>query len=155
MKLENSLFENRSKHKYIIFLLGSELYGAPLLEVREVIENKITKPIPDAVPAFEGILNLRGEVIGVLDLRKLLKITPKQSLSILVFDSPKGAMGAIVDRCLSVAEIADKDIEKLGGVSQASGGGNYFIGVGKSDTGLITLINLPAIVPEQVQNVGR
>src|ERR1700733_14388086 len=106
--LENSLFEDRSKYKYMLFHLGQEVYGTPLLQVREVIENRPSKAVPNSVAAFEGVINLRGEVIGVIDLRKMLKINPAQSLSILVFESSQGLMGAIVDRCIAVAEISEK-----------------------------------------------
>lgn len=139
--MENKLFEDRSKYKYMIFKLGAEVYGTPLLQVREVIENKTPKPVPGTPPAVEGVINLRGEVISVIDLRKLLKIEPMQSLSILVFDSDQGTMGAVVDRCISVTEIFEKDIDQKNSFSKGSAA-NYFIGIGKTEMGLITLINL-------------
>jgi purine-binding chemotaxis protein CheW len=142
--LENSLFEDRSKFKYMIFQLGNETYGTPLLQVREVIENRASKSVPNSIDAFEGVINLRGEVIGVIDLRKILKVTPAQSLSILVFDSTQGVMGAIVDKCLAVTEIPEKDIE-MPSIIGNHVGADYFIGIGKRDDTLVTLIDLAKI----------
>jgi purine-binding chemotaxis protein CheW len=136
--LENAVFEDRSKYKYLIFQLGPEIYGTPLLGVREVIENKEAKAVPNSDPAFEGVINLRGDVIGIVDLRKLLKIEPRQSLSILVFESELGTLGGIVDRCMAVTEIPDNQVETKTGL----GDGNYFLGIGKLPDGLVTLIDL-------------
>jgi purine-binding chemotaxis protein CheW len=142
--LENNLFEDRSKFKYMLFQLGSEMYGTPILQVREVIENRSPKPVPNSKINFEGVINLRGEVIGVIDLRKILKVEPKQSLSILIFDTAQGVMGAIVDKCIAVAEIPEKDIDESGGVGQREGG-DYFLGIGKRETGMVTLIDLSRV----------
>ena len=139
--MENAEFEDRAKYKYLIFQLGGQNYGTPLLSVREVIENKEAKPVPNSDAAFEGVINLRGDVIGVVDLRKILKIEPRQSLSILVFESEMGTLGGIVDRCLSVTEISDSDVDKASGVTKRDGSG-YLIGIGKVPDGLVTLVNL-------------
>jgi purine-binding chemotaxis protein CheW len=139
--LENALFEDRAKYKYLIFQLGEETYGTPLLSVREVIENKPAKAVPNSHAAFEGVINLRGDVIGVVDLRKLLRIPPRQSLSILVFESELGTLGGIVDRCLSVTEIPDQQVDKKGGLNHGEGR-DYFLGIGKLPDGLVTLIDL-------------
>ncbi len=139
--MENTVFEDRAKFKYMIFQLGTEIYGTPLLGVREVIENKAPKPVPNSAAGFEGVINLRGDVIGVVDLRKLLNVKPLQSLSILVFESEMGVLGGIVDRCVAVAEISERDVEKKGNTGKRDGA-DYFIGVGKLPTGLVTLIDL-------------
>lgn len=141
--LENNLFEDRSKFKYMVFLLGGEAYGVPLLQVREVIENRPAKPVPNSLSAFEGVINLRGDVIGILDLRRVLGIEPKQSLSILVFDTEQGVMGAIVDRCTMVTEIPDKDVDRKSNVGHDGLG--YFLGIGKKDGALITLLDLQRV----------
>ncbi len=142
--MENNLFEDRSRFKYMLFQLGGETYGTPLLQVREVIENRASKPVPNSAAAFEGVINLRGEIVGIVDLRKILKIEPQSSLSILVFDAEQGAMGAVVDRCIAVAEILDKDIDQKSNVGGRDGV-NFFLGIGKREAGLVTLIDLNKI----------
>jgi len=124
----------------MIFQLGTELYGTPLLSVREVIENRQPKPVPNAAEGFEGVINLRGDVVGVIDLRKMLKLTPKQSLSILVFESEMGTLGGVVDKCIAVLDIPESSIERKG--YQMRDGSDYCLGIGKLSEGLVTLIDL-------------
>lgn len=138
--MEKVIFEDRAKYRYMIFQLGVEIYGTPLLSVREVIENRDSKPVPNSVDGFEGVINLRGDVIGVVDLRKLLKIQPKLSLSILVFETEAGTLGGIVDKCLSVIDIPDSQIERKG--LQTRDGLDYCLGIGKINDGLVTLVDL-------------
>jgi purine-binding chemotaxis protein CheW len=124
----------------MVFQLGAEVYGTPLLSVREVIENRQPKPVPNTPAGFEGVINLRGDVIGVVDLRKLLGTTPQQSLSILVFESEMGTLGGIVDKCLSVLDIPESNIERKG--IQSREGSEYCLGIAKINEGLVTLIDL-------------
>lgn len=124
----------------MVFQLGVEIYGTPLLSVREVIENRHPKPVPNTPAGFEGVINLRGDVIGVIDLRKLLDTTPQQSLSILVFESEMGTLGGIVDKCLSVLDIPEANIERKG--IQSRDGSEYCLGIAKINESLITLIDL-------------
>jgi purine-binding chemotaxis protein CheW len=132
-------FDDHGKFKYMIFHLGAETYGTPLLGVRKVIENRQAKPVPGTSAAFEGMINLNGDIIGVIDLRKLLGITggPK-ALSILVFETDKGFHGGIVDKCLSVTEIKDADIDR----KPFTGAGEHVLGIGKVNGELVTLIDL-------------
>lgn len=139
--MENAVFEDRAKYRYLIFQLGKDVYGTPLLSVREVIENKPTKAVPNSAPGFEGVINLRGDVIGVIDLRKLLGVEATQSLSVLVFESEMGTLGGIVDRCLAVVEIPDANIEKKD-YHGASERGEYLLGIGKLPDSLVTLLDL-------------
>lgn len=74
----------------------------------------------------------------------MLKVKPVQSLSILIFDSHQGVMGAVIDKCLAVAEIPENDIEKTGAMGQHDSS-EYFIGIGKRDGSLVTLIDLSKI----------
>ncbi len=142
--LENILSEKNEFEKYMIFRLGEELYGSPLLRVREVAVYKEPKPVPNSAFGFEGVINLRGEVVGVIDLRKLLKVsTDEAPLCMLVFDSEMGVLAAIIDKVHSVIEISKKDIESR--TSGAQGNHDCFIGIGKISLGLITMIDLQKI----------
>lgn len=136
--------EAPAKERYLIFRMGSASYGTPLLSVREVIENRPTQPVPNSAPAFQGVINLRGEVVGIVDLRKVMGITPSESLAILIFESEGATLGVIVDRCLAVTEIKTAEIDKeVGGESGA--GHPHFLGVGKMDDQLVTLLDLAKV----------
>lgn len=141
--MENQL-SKESHSKFLIFTLGNEVYGTPLLSVREVIEYKIPKPVPNTDSSFEGVINLRGEVIGILDLRKIFNVEAPPAACLLVFESEMGVLAAAVDKVVSVTEIKDTNIDH-----KQSGGKKldieYLIGIGKIDQGLVTLIDLVKI----------
>jgi purine-binding chemotaxis protein CheW len=124
----------------MVFLLGGQIYGAPILSVREVIEYKEPKPVPNVDSGFEGVINLRGEVIGVVDLRKVLKLNAPPPKCLMVFDGSMGLMAVAVDKMISVIEIPSQNIESRENTG-AKKGHDYFMGVGKTDMGLVTLLD--------------
>jgi purine-binding chemotaxis protein CheW len=142
--VQSTTSEQKTLSKYLIFQLGQETYGTPLLGVREVVEFKEPKPVPNSAKGFEGVINLRGEVIGVIDIRKLLGIDGSHPQAMLVFESEMGVMGTYVDRVLSVTEIMDADIERKN-TSAGQQQRDYYLGVGKTSSGLITLIDLKLV----------
>ena len=102
--------------RFLIFEVGDTLYGTPLLSVREVIEEQVTKPVPFAPRYFVGIMNLRGRVISVIDLRKKFKIeSEKESAKsfIMVLDLDETAIGVMIDRIVSVQSLTVDDVSYL------------------------------------------
>ncbi len=94
--------------KYLEFSLGTEHYGVPLLTVREVISKPETTIIPNAPTYFVGIMNLRGQVISVIDLRKKLAIKSKASNSeeaVIIVQVENVQLGLVVDSIDRVLEI--------------------------------------------------
>ncbi len=76
MQFENQqLLEDR---KYLIFSLASELYAVDLLQVKEVIKHNEVKPIPFMVNHFKGIINIRGQIVSVIDLRIKFNLLSKK-----------------------------------------------------------------------------
>jgi len=134
---------DKTTQRYLLFRLGDQTYGTPIMKVREVTEYKEPKPIPNSMPGFTGVINLRGEVLGVIDLRALLNIAPMTCLSFLVFETKNSLLAAMVDRVLAVVEIPDNDIELNTG--KGAGAHEYYMGVAKMSSGLVTLINLQGI----------
>lgn len=143
-----------SSDKYIVFQMGDELFATSLLEVREVIETQAPKPIPNMAPSFKGVINIRGEIIGVIDLRERLGITEKsQSLCQLVFETSSGPLAAIVDKVHSVIVTDISTLERRPNVAQGSDRA-YFIGVGKVGERIVTFISLPKIVSSEAMTVS-
>ena len=150
----NSTAENQideiDSHKYIIFKLGPELYGTPLLAVREVVEEMPIKPLPNTIVSFKGVCNLRGQIIGVIDLSEQFKIghlTPKKPV-LMVFDSEKGALAVQVDCIETVIVIPPENIEIETGLL-ASLDHSFIRGIGKLGDRLVTLIDLKSILSTQ------
>jgi purine-binding chemotaxis protein CheW len=138
-----------SSDKYLIYQLGTQFFATPLIEVREVIEFRDPKPIPHTAPYFKGVINIRGEIVGVIDLRERLNIQSEHTpVAQLVFETPNGPLAGTVDRVQSVTIIQEADLDKSAS-AQATGAGSdraYFVGVGKLEDYLISVISLRNIL---------
>lgn len=102
-------------NRYLSFNLGDEEYAIPLLSVREVIAVPEVTPIPFSAPHFLGIMNLRGQVISIIDLRKKLGIkgNPAAETAVIICDLNPLCLGVVVDSINSVlapqtSEISDR-----------------------------------------------
>ncbi|MCB0422642.1 MAG: purine-binding chemotaxis protein CheW [Bdellovibrionales bacterium] len=99
--------------RFIEFSLGKEFYAIPLLTVKEVIAVPKMTPIPNAPAYFEGIMNLRGRVISVIDLRKKLKIAAGEDLTeeaVIILDFKQIHIGIIVDMVHTVLTLSKSQI---------------------------------------------
>ena len=99
--------------RYICFSLGKEKFAIPLLQVKEVIGNIEVTPIPQSPNYFKGIMNLRGQVISIIDLSTKLKI-PKSAdtkeTTIVILDMEQMSLGIIVDSVECVEFFNGNDI---------------------------------------------
>lgn len=130
--------------RYLLYRIGTELYGTPLLRVREVVEYMTPKIMPNMASHFMGVINIRGSIVGVVDLRIKLGLpaeTAKGKQALLVCETPSGALGALVDRIDSVILIPESQIDTQPPIATKFAN-TSLIGVAKLPTGLITLINL-------------
>ena len=152
----NAGAEELSEVQLVTFMLGEEEYGVPISQIQEIDRlSKITK-VPKAAQFIEGITNLRGEVIPVLDTRKRFELAVKPSddrTRIMIVDIGGVKTGLVVDSVREVLSLARKDIapppEAIG-----SGGTQQFIsGIGKVDAGkrMIVLLDVMRILSRQEQ----
>jgi purine-binding chemotaxis protein CheW len=133
--------------KYLIFRIGNESYGTPLLGVREVLESQTPKPIPNTAPHFKGLINVRGQIIGVVDLRVRFgyPASTSPSLALMVFETETGAFAAIVDKVEAVIKIDEKELNQNPHIrSQIAH--QFLIGAASYDGGLVTLVDLNKIL---------
>jgi chemotaxis signal transduction protein len=136
--------------KYLLFRLGGELYGTPLLEVREVVEPHPVKPVPASVPHFIGVANLRGQIVGVIDLPTLLRTRgdsagKEAGLAWIVFETAIGPMAARVDAVEAVSEIEEKNIEREPQV-QVSYPLDFLVGIARHKEELAHLIQFARLL---------
>src|SRR4051812_20439300 len=89
----------QSGERQLVFSLGAESFAIPLLSVKEVIAVPEVTPIPFAPAHFKGIMNLRGQVISIIDLRAKLGIKPRVGgeTSVIICDLAPICLGVIVD----------------------------------------------------------
>lgn len=131
-------------NRYMEFSLNSEDYAIPLLMVREVISIPETTPIPKAPQHFIGIMNLRGQVISIVDLRKKLKIQPRENNkdeAVIIVDFKGVNVGIVVDSINKVLEFSENDIQSMPEL-EGEINGNYIQGVFKKPEGLTVLLDL-------------
>ena len=138
---------NEEESRYLIFSLGGELYGTPLLGVREVVEPQEAKPIPGTVDYFKGVINIRGQIVGVIDLRVRLQHPASKTVgnAFMVFDTSFGPIAAIVDRVESVIKIPEGNIERSPNV-RTTVPIDFLLGIAREHERLITLIDLNQIL---------
>jgi len=113
----------KGNNRFLEFKLGEEHYAIELLMVREVITPPDMTPIPKAPPHVCGLMNLRGLVLTVVDLRKRLGITPSKESSenaIIIFDLGDRLIGAWVDSICRVVNIEGDMIKPVPEAENAS-----------------------------------
>ena len=105
--------ENR-EGKYLTFVLAGEEYGLEILKVREINGIMDITAVPHVPPCIKGVINLRGKVIPVIDLRLkfgLEELSYTAETCIIVVDVKGTLMGIVVDQVSEVLDVAGEDIE--------------------------------------------
>jgi purine-binding chemotaxis protein CheW len=137
--------ENSTKAgQYLTFALGANWYGAPIRSVREINQMSTITPVPKTPPFVRGVINLRGKIIPVVDLRLKLGLTEaayNKGTCVIVFEAEAGAVGVIVDQVNEVVDLSESQVEP----SPALGGGpemDYLIGMGKLNDRVLVLVDI-------------
>ncbi|MEZ4743748.1 MAG: chemotaxis protein CheW [Bdellovibrionota bacterium] len=101
--------------RYLEFSLGEEKFAIPLLAVKEVIAIPQLTPVPYSPKHFLGIMNLRGQIISVIDLRQKFDIKPNDSKenAVIICDLSSIVLGVVVDSVNSVLSPKAADISDV------------------------------------------
>jgi purine-binding chemotaxis protein CheW len=138
--------------KYLSFALGHEVYGLEILDVREIIGMMEITAVPKVPKYVKGIINLRGKVIPVVDLRLkfgLAELAYTQETCIIVLNVAGTLMGIIVDRVCEVLDIAQENIEPSPDFG-ASIDVDFILGIGKSGGKVSMLLDIKRILTEDI-----
>ncbi|HLZ49509.1 MAG TPA: chemotaxis protein CheW [Candidatus Acidoferrum sp.] len=130
------------------FRIGNETYGVRIGAVREIVRVPEITAVPSAPDTVEGVINLRGKIIPVMDLRKRFghtEIRPDKKNRILVVELENKLLGLIVNSASEVLKISPSDIEAPGSVF-ADGESGYVTGVGKLSGRLIILLDISKLL---------
>jgi len=128
--------------------IGRETFGLPISLVREIVRVPEITSVPNAPEYIEGVINLRGRIIPVVDLRKRFgeKVTePSKKNRVVVVELESRRVGLIVNSASEVLKIAPSEIEAPHDVFQ-EGELNYITGVGKLKGRLVILLDLNKIL---------
>lgn len=131
------------------FRIGRETYGVPITLVHEIVRMPEITPIPDAEECVEGVINLRGKIIPVIDLRKRFGQTEVTATTaknrILVTEVDNRRVGLIVDSASEVLKIPPGDIETPPTALQEAQA-NCVTGVAKLHGRLVILLELSRLL---------
>ena len=136
--LEDSLENN----KYIVFSVDDQDLAIPLMSAREVVENFGIKPVAKTKNYFSGVTNIRGEVIGVIDLRKRFNREVYEGRSVLIlFEFEGHTLAALVDKLIRVDELTSDEIDEAQGVKDFLDI-SYVRGVYNKNSKIITIVDI-------------
>lgn len=101
--------------RWIGFELAGQLYGVPILAVQEVLADAEIEPVPGAPSEVLGVINLRGQIVSVIDLRRRLGLAPSEKGRgpLIVFDGANETLAVRVDCVTNVRQIADPTIKPV------------------------------------------
>lgn len=143
--------------QFVVFHVGKELYGVGIDAVQEIVRVPDITEVPDAPGFLEGIINLRGRIVPVIDLRKRLRLEGAEmskSTRVLVTDNSGGLVGLLVDSVSEVRKVQPEAVEDPPEMVSAVGV-EYITGVVKADEKLIILLNLKKVLSiEDMRKVG-
>jgi len=148
-----------AKELHIVgFRVGRETFGVPIGLVHEIVRVPEITAVPDSPGYVEGVINLRGKIVSVVDLRKRFgerEIKAHKKNRILVTEVEGKMVGLIVDAASEVLKIPDNEIELPPSVFE-EGELNYVTGVGKLQGRLVILIDLSKILQKgELRRLGE
>ncbi|MBN2299171.1 MAG: purine-binding chemotaxis protein CheW [Deltaproteobacteria bacterium] len=141
--------------QYVTFLLGDETYGISILKLNEIIAYQDCTTIPNVPNFIKGVLNLRGIVVPVIDLRERFSMETKtydQFTVIMILDVSGRIMGLIVDAVSDVITLNKENIKPR--PSFSAGISTHFIqGMGVKDNKFIILLDVDRLLSDEELNL--
>lgn len=141
--------------KHMTFKLASEEYGLEILSVREIIGLMEITKVPRTREFIRGVINLRGRVIPVVDLRlafgmERIEATEQTVIIVVQFyhHGTEMTMGILVDEVMEVLNIAEEDIDPPPTFGSGVVDNEFILGVGKADERVIFLLDIGKILTE-------
>jgi len=142
--------ENDGLMQLVGFEVGKEIFGVDILMVREIIRSAPITSVPNSPEFVEGVINLRGDIIPVIDLRKRLNLFKNNSQEknwILILDIDRSVTGFVVDKVDEVLKIDQNNIEPAPEIVLAGLESQYIRGVTEvDDKRLMILLNFDSIL---------
>ncbi len=151
MNLEMGQDEDSLMGKYLTFNIGQEEYGIEIRYVTEIIGIQSITDLPDVPEFVKGVINLRGKVVPVIDVRLRFSMEERdydERTCIVVVNIKEKPVGLIVDSVSEVLDIAEKNIEPPPSVQKGSGS-RFIQGLGKVDEAVKILLNVRKLLFEE------
>ncbi len=134
--------------KFLTFVLGDEIYGIEILKAREIIGLMDITTVPQTPDYMKGVVNLRGKVIPVIDLRMKFSMQEEehtQETCVIVVEVNGTSIGLIVDSVSEVSDINGAEIEDAPNFGQGIDT-DFIMGLGKVKEKIIILLDIDAVL---------
>jgi len=138
----------RQEIQLACFRIGPEMYALDIMRVKEIIRPQRLTPVPKAPPFIEGVINLRGVVVPVVDLRKRFDqpaTAPERRTRILICTLAGKMIGLLVDEVAEVRRYTRQEIQPAPQYLRGQGS-DFFLGVCRREEQLVMLIDLEKIL---------
>lgn len=153
--------ENDSQIQLVTFQLGEELYGIDIMKVDGIVREENIRAIPNAPPYVEGIFNLRGNIIPVINLHKRFHLKPaelseedKLLSGMVIININEMLIGVIIDKVSRVLTI-DKDKIQPPPQMISGIGAEYIKGVTQEKEGYLIILDIERLFdPKELQQLG-
>lgn len=147
----------RKEVQAVGFYLGDDEYAIYINKVREIVQMTEIRKIPKSPQFVEGVVNIRGEIIPILDLRKRFDLSfneqSKQNCKILIVELEKNRVGLIVDNVSEVMRFYEDEIEKAPRMFASNINSQYIQGVAKIDEKLIIILDIEKLLSFEEKSV--
>ena len=130
--------------RWVTFRLDNELYGINVLQVQEVLRYTEIVPVPGAPDFVLGIINLRGNVVTVIDTRKCFALAlhePDEATRIVIIESGKQVAGLLVDSVAEVVNIKNSQVEMAPEVGTTESA-KYIQGIANHNKEILILVDV-------------
>ncbi len=137
--------------RWVTFQLDKEMYGVNVMQVREVLRYSDIAPVPGAPAYVLGIINLRGNVVTVIDTRMRFGLPSADitdSTRIMIIESEKQVIGILVDSVAEVVDLNSADIDDTPNVGTEESA-KFICGVCNRENELLILIDLNKLLSEE------
>jgi purine-binding chemotaxis protein CheW len=148
---ENAAAAESQRLQCVTFTLAEETYAINVMGVQEVLRVSEIAPVPGAPSYVLGIINLRGNVVAVIDARNRFGLAPSdmtESTRIVIIESNEHVIGILVDSVAEVVELKSSDVEAAPNVGNDESS-RYIKGVAHLDNELIILVDLDKLLSEE------
>ena len=140
----------------VIFKIGKEEYGIDIMKVVEIVLHQEIRQVPDTPHYIEGIINLRGEIHPIYNLRTRFKMTGKvadEQTKIIVIRTVERNIGFIVDNVSEILSISNEAIQDAPSIVNTTGDDRYIQGVAKQGNRMIVLLDIDRLVSDKDHRV--
>lgn len=135
--------------QYIVLRFDSEQYGIDITYIDNIVRLQSITRVPHAQNYFLGIINLRGEIIPVMSMRKKFELPDKEnsgaSRILIIKTEGNSKLGILVDEVREVVTLSEDSIEKISGEATEK---TFLTGIGKHNNTLISLINIGSLITD-------